>query len=183
MLRVAQWWAKPAIIFRMFSCVGLDCEIRALFFISQPRCFLSSHRSHRSHGFARLMLNLTDDSLLLCSFWLTQISQISLNFSFDGVKSHRGWQMGRGACRSTLSAPSTQISKAHTNYFCWISLNLCEPKGAKVRRASVRFNARRAKLWDLWDLCEPKGARVREASVRFSVRRAKLWDLWDLCEA
>ena len=210
MLRVAQWWAKPAIIFRMFSCVGLDCEIRALFFISQPRCFLGSHRSHRSHGFARLMLNLTDDSLLLCSFWLTQISQIPLNFSFDGVKSHRwfrrgfvltqipqislnfsfdvvkshgGWQMGRGACRSTLSAPSTQISKVHTNYFCWISLNLCEPKGAKVRRASVRFNARRAKLWDLWDLCEPKGARAREASVRFSVRRARLWDLRDLCEA
>ena len=47
-----------------------------------------------------------------------KIPQISLNFSFDGVKSHRGWQMGRGACRSTLSAPSTQISKAHTNYFC-----------------------------------------------------------------
>ncbi len=37
---------------------------------------------------------------------------------FDGVKSHRGWQMGRGAYLSTLSAPSTQISKAHTNYFC-----------------------------------------------------------------
>ena len=150
MLRVAQWCAKPAIIFRMFSCVGLDCEIRALFFISQPRCFLGSHRSHRSHGFARLMLNLTDDSLLLCSFWLTQISQIplnfsfdgvkshrwfrrgfvltqitqiSLNFSFDGVKSHRGWQMGRGACPSTPSAPSTQISKNSHKLFL---LNLVE---------------------------------------------------------
>ena len=155
MLRVAQWWAKPAIIFRMFSCVGLDCEIRALFFyLAQISLFFYAHT----------------DSTDLTDF-------------FDGVKSHRGWQMGRGACRSTLSAPSTQISKAHTNYFCWISLNLCEPKGAKVRRASVRFNARRAKLWDLWDLCEPKGARVREASVRFSVRRAKLWNLWDLCEA
>ena len=54
--------------------------------------------------------------------------------------------MGRGACPSTPSAPSTQISKAHTNYFCCISLNLCEPKGARVREASVRFNARRAKL-------------------------------------
>ena len=46
---------------------------------------------------------------------LTQVPQISLNFSFEGVKSHRGWQIGRGACRSTQSAPSTPISKAHTN--------------------------------------------------------------------
>ena len=48
---------------------------------------------------------------------LTQIPQISLNFSFDGVKSHGGWQIGRGACRSTpslrvLRFPKlTQISK------------------------------------------------------------------------
>ena len=142
---------KTSAVIKMFSCVGLDCEIRALFFISQPRCFLGSHRSHRFHGFARLMLNLTDDSLLLCSFWLTQISQISLNFSFDGVKSHRGWQMGRGACRSTLSAPSTQISKAHTNYFCWISLNLCEPKGA---RAAVNHP------WDLTPAVQNRGICV-----------------------
>ena len=31
-------------------------------------------------------------------------------------------------------------------------------------------------LWDLWDLCEPKGARVRRASVRFNTRRAIQWD-------
>ena len=186
---------KTSAVIKMFSCVGLDCEIRALFFISQPRCFFGSHRSHRSHGFARLMLNLTDDSLLLCSFWLTQISQISLNFSFDGVKSHRGWQMGRGACRSTLSAPSTQISKAHTNYFCWISLNLCEPKGARVRRASVRFNARRAKLCEicvslreqgcvklLWDLASGvQNCGICEICVRHKgeAERNILWDLWD----
>ena len=152
MLRVAQWCAKPAIIFRMFSCVGLDCEIRALFFISQPRCFLGSHRSHRSHGFARLMLNLTDDSLLLCSFWLTQISQISLNFSFDGVKSHRWFRRGFVLTQITqisliflMVLNLTEVGrwvvervgvlrvlrvlrfpKTHTNYFCWISLNLCE---------------------------------------------------------
>ena len=41
---------------------------------------------------------------------LTQIPQISLNFSFDGVKSHGGWQIGRGACRST------PISKTHTDF-------------------------------------------------------------------
>ena len=40
---------------------------------------------------------------------LTQISQISLNFSFDGVKSHGGWRIGRGAC------PSAPIPKAHTD--------------------------------------------------------------------
>ena len=40
----------------------------------------ASHRSHRSHG-----------------------------FSFDGVKSHGGWRIGRGAC------PSAPISKAHTD--------------------------------------------------------------------
>ena len=102
-------------VIKMFSCVGLDCEIRALFFISQPRCFLGSHRSH---GFARLVLNLTDDSRLLLLPWThTDLTDLT-EFFFDGVKSHRGWQMGRGACRSTLSAPSTQISKAHTNYFC-----------------------------------------------------------------
>ena len=143
------------------------------FFLSRSLAVFWAHTDLTLTVFARLALNLTDDSLLFCSFWLTQISlislnfsfdgvkshrwfrrgfvltqitQISLNFSFDGVKSHRGWQMGRGACLSTLSAPSTQISKAHTNYFCWISLNLCEPKGAKVRRASVRFSVRRAKL-------------------------------------
>lgn len=86
----------------MFSCAGLDCEIRAPFFV--------------------LGMPHTDPTANELS--LTQILQISLNFSFDGVKSHGGWQIGRGACRSTLStlstlsAPSTQISKAHTNYFC-----------------------------------------------------------------
>ena len=47
----------------------------------------------------------------MCWVCLTQIPQISLNFSFEGVKSHGGWQIGRGACRSTPSAPSTPISK------------------------------------------------------------------------
>ena len=32
-------------------------------------------------------------------------------------------------------------------------------------------------LWDLWDLCEPKGARLRGASVRFTTSRAIPWDL------
>ena len=45
------------------------------------------------------------------------------------------------------------------------------------RGASVRFNARRAIPWDLWDLCEPNGARLRGASVRFTTRRAIPWDL------
>ena len=52
----------------------------------------------------------------MCWVCLTQIPQISLNFSFDGVKSHGGWQIGRGACRSTPSAPSTPISKTHTDF-------------------------------------------------------------------
>ena len=37
------------------------------------------------------------------------------DFAFDDVKSHGGWQIGRGACRSTLSAPSAPISKTHTD--------------------------------------------------------------------
>ena len=65
----------------MFSCAGLDCEIRAPFFV--------------------LGMPHTDPTANELS--LTQILQISLNFSFDGVKSHGGWQIGRGACRSTLS--------------------------------------------------------------------------------
>ena len=40
---------------------------------------------------------------------LTRIPQISLNFSFDGVKSHGGWRIGRGAC------PNAPISEAHTD--------------------------------------------------------------------
>ena len=46
----------------------------------------------------------------LCRVCLTQIPQISLNFSFDGVKSHGGWWIGRGAC------PCALISKAHTDF-------------------------------------------------------------------
>ena len=46
---------------------------------------------------------------------LTQIPQISQNCTPD-VKSHGGWQIGHGACRSTLGAPSTPISKTHTDF-------------------------------------------------------------------
>ena len=46
---------------------------------------------------------------------LTQIPQISLNCTPD-VKSHGGWQIGHGACRSTPSALSTPISKTHTDF-------------------------------------------------------------------
>ena len=42
---------------------------------------------------------------------------------FDGVKSHGGWQIGRGACPSTPSTPSTQISKNSHKLFL---LNLVE---------------------------------------------------------
>lgn len=49
-------------VIKMFSCVGLDCEIRAHFFV-----------------LAALTVN---------GLGLTQITQIPLNF-FDGVKSHR----------------------------------------------------------------------------------------------
>ena len=52
----------------------------------------------------------------MCWVCLTQIPQISLNFSFDGVMSHGGWQIGRGVCRSTPNAPSTPISKTHTDF-------------------------------------------------------------------
>ena len=37
---------------------------------------------------------------------------------------------------------------------------------------SVRFNAIKKNQWDLWDLCEPEEAKVRRASVRFNIRRA-----------
>ena len=82
----------------MFSCVGLD------FFKSKPPFFC--------------WVCLTQIPLLMAAneLNLTQIPQISLNFSFDGVKSHGGWQIGHGACRSTPSAPSTPISKTHTDF-------------------------------------------------------------------
>ena len=147
-------------------------------------CFapFGSHRSHRSHWiFLLMVLNLTDDSgVVLCSHRSHRSHWIFLLMVLNLTEVGR-WVVERVWVLWVLRV--LRFPKTHTNYFCWISLNLCEPKGAKVRRASVRFNARRAKLWDLWDLCEPKGARVREASVRFSVRRAKLWDLRDLCEA
>ena len=78
----------------MFSCVGLDFFlIQALFFV------------------------LTQIPLLMAAngLNLTQIPQISLNCTPD-VKSHGGWQIGHGACRSTPSAPSTPISKTHTDF-------------------------------------------------------------------
>ena len=58
-----------------------------------------------------MILGLTQIPLLMADngLKLTQIPQISLNFSFDGVKSHGGWWIGRGAC------PSAPISKAHTD--------------------------------------------------------------------
>ena len=64
-------------------------------------------------GFA--FLGLTQIPLLMADngLKLTRIPQISLNFSFDGVKSHGGWWIGRGACPS---APSAPIFKAHTDF-------------------------------------------------------------------
>ena len=54
-------------------------------------------------------------------------------FFFDGVKSHRGWQMGRGACLSTPSALSTQISKNSHKLFLFNLLNLCELFHQQIR--------------------------------------------------
>ena len=55
-------------------------------------------------GLIHIPLLMADNGLKL-----TRIPQISLNFSFDGVKSHGGWWIGRGAC------PCALISKAHTD--------------------------------------------------------------------
>ena len=168
MLRVAQWWVKPAIIFRMFSCVGLDCEIRALFFISQPRCFLGSHRSHRSHGFARLMLNLTDDSLLLCSFWLTQIPQISLIFLMVLNLTEVGrWVVERVGVLWVLRVlrfpKLTQIIFVESRWIC----------------VSLREQGCVKHLWDLASGVQNCG--ICEICVRHKgeAERNILWDLWD----
>ena len=164
----------------------------------------TSHRSHRLHGFFLLMvLNLTEGSRHSCSFRLTQIPQIS-RFCFwwweisrrlvdrswgmsecsDFQSSHRShrshWilllMVGNLTEDSwhSCSFRLTQISK--------IILEICDNLWLKgryfraVRRASVRFNAGRAKPWDLCDLCEPKKSPPTQ-SVRFNARRAKPCDL------
>ena len=59
------------------------------------------------------------------------------------------------------------IKDSNPAFFLLNLLNLCEPKGASVRRASVRFSTRRAKPWDLWDLCEALGRGGEKYFVRF----------------
>ena len=132
-------------------------------------CFapFGSHRSHRSHWiFLLMVLNLTEVGR---------------------------WVVERVGVLWVLRV--LRFPKTHTNYFCWISLNLCEPKGAKVRRASVRFSVRRAKLWEicvslreqgcvkhLWDLASGvQNCGICEICVRHKgeAERNILWDLWD----
>ena len=174
---------KTSDVIKMFSCVGLDCEIRAL--------FLCPHTNPTANELS-----------------LTQIP-LSRNFSFDGVKSHRWFRRGFGSHRSHRShwifllmvLNLTEVGRwvVERVGVLWVLRVLRFPKLTQIifvesRWICVSLREQRCGelLWDLtpgvqncglWDLCEPKGARVREASVRFSVRRAKLWDLWDLCEA
>ena len=127
---------------------------------------------------------------------LTQIPQISLNCTPD-VKSHGGWQIGHGACRST------PISKNHTDFknnlwkfviicgsflttnftnrtndcFCWISLNLCEP----LQKIPWDFPPTKAKTvrsaGSVWAL----GAKVRKNSVRFPTHQSKNREIREIC--
>ena len=82
----------------MFSCVGLDCEIRAHFFV----------------------LGMPHTDFTVNGLGLTQITQISLNFSFDGVKSHGGSPPPR-------SVWLTQISQIPLIFFDGVKSHRCSP--------------------------------------------------------
>ena len=56
-------------------------------------------------------------------------------------------------------------------FFLFNLLNLCEPQGAKVREASVRFNIRREN--PVWDLCEPL-TQIQQDSTK-KIICANLW--------
>lgn len=100
-------------VLKMFSCVGLDCEIRAHFFLAAS------------------------------SLRLTQISQISLNFSFDGVKSHRCSPPPR-------SMWLTQIQRIQQNNL-WKFVIIC---GRKDTNSAVF-------LFNLLNLCELFHQQIR----------------------
>ena len=159
MLRVAQWWVKPAIIFRMFSCVGLD------FFNPSP-----------------FFCVLTQITLLMAAngLNLTQIPQISLNCTPD-VKSHGGWQIGHGACRSTPSAPSTPISKTHTDFKnnLWKFVIICG------RFLTTNFTNRTNNCFveSRWICVSPCSKGAEKFCEIFHPLKQKPWDLWNLCEA
>ena len=135
-------------VIKMFSCVGLDCEIRALFFISQPRCFWGSHRSHRFHSFARLVLNLTDASRTLAPL--------------GSHRSHRSHSFARLALNLTEAlrtfAPLclTQIQRDSTKIICVSFGNLSTRSTRSTQSTptrstthlptSVRFNTIKRKI-------------------------------------